>query len=168
MKKIMVFLISFFIIIGNVHAASTNVEVDTTNYISSPIFILNGDDDLATPESICASPSYRKVMRVGGVVLNFVKILVPIAIIAFGVVDLYKAVVSSKDDRISKAVKSIAVRVVAGVAIFLLPGLVQFALSMVQEWSNYEVNWCCCTECLLNGDCEININSCSDSCSIGG
>ena len=124
-------------------------------------------DGEVTPASVCASPSYRKVMKVGGIILNLVRILVPIAIIIFGAIDLYKAITSSDDKRINKAAKSIIVRVIAGVAIFLLPGIVQFALNMVNEWSDYKNSWCCCTDCLLNPDCDVN--SCnSDSCKIEG
>lgn len=124
-------------------------------------------DGEVTPASVCASPSYRKVMKVGGIILNLVRILVPIAIIVFGAIDLYKAITSSDDKRIKKAVKSIIVRIIAGIAIFLLPGIVQFALNMVNEWSDYKNSWCCCTDCLLNPDCDVN--SCnSDSCKIEG
>lgn len=124
-------------------------------------------DNTTTIDSVCASPSYRKVMKVGGIILNFVRILVPIAIIVFGAIDLYKAITSSDDKRINKAAKSIIVRVIAGVFIFLLPGIIQFALNMVNEWSDYKNSWCCCTDCLLNPDCDVN--SCnSDSCKIEG
>ncbi len=116
---------------------------------------------------ICSDPSYRKPMLFLGKILSFVKIIVPIVIIVFGVMDFYKAITSSKDDGLSKAVKSLVIRVIAGVCIFLLPGIVQLVLNMVNEWSDYSNNWCCCTECLLNGDCDVNSCS-SDSCRIEG
>ena len=118
-------------------------------------------------DSICAMPSYRKPMRFIGTIINFLKIIIPIVIIGFGTMDLYKAVTGSKDDEIKKAVKSIVIRTIAGIFIFLLPGIVQFILNWVNEWSNYENSWCCCTDCLLNPDCDVN--SCnSDSCKIEG
>ena len=116
---------------------------------------------------ICSSPSYRKPMLFLGKILNFVKIIVPIVIIVFGVLDFYKAITSSKDEGLSKAFKSLIIRAIAGVCIFLLPGIVQLVLNMVNEWSDYSNNWCCCTECLLNGDCDVNSCS-SDSCRIEG
>ena len=125
------------------------------------------DPNTATPLSICSSPSYRKPMLFLGKILNFVKIIVPIVIIVFGVLDFYKAITSSKDEGLSKAFKSLIIRAIAGVCIFLLPGIVQLVLNMVNEWSDYSNNWCCCTECLLNGDCDVNSCS-SDSCRIEG
>ncbi len=171
MRKILVFLvlgISFFLCIN-----STSARVFNDGFIvGDSLILLDDETDYSVVdtnvEDICASRNYRVPMRFLGITLNFVKIAVPVLIILFGLIDLYKAVTASKDDAIKKAVRSIALRVVAGVFVFLLPGLVQFALNLVQEWSDYQVNWCCCTECLLNGDCNVNIDSCSNSCSIGG
>jgi len=122
------------------------------------------DTDIHT---ICSMPSYRKPMKFVGILVRLSKILVPLAIIAYGAYDLYKAMTGSKDDEIKKAFKSIAIRIIAGVFIFLLPGLIQFVLNMVNDWSEYKNSWCCCTECLLNKDC--NVNACdSASCHIEG
>lgn len=118
-------------------------------------------------ETICSMPSYRKPMKFVGVILRLVKILVPMLIIVYGAYDLYKAMVSSKDDEIKKAIKSIGIRIVAGLFIFLLPGILQVLLNMINEWSAYKNSWCCCTECLFNKDCDVN--SCnSSSCHIEG
>ena len=81
--------------------------------------------------------------------------------------DLYKAITGSKDEALPKAIKMICIRVIAGVFIFFLPGIVQFVLNMVNEYSDYKNNWCCCTECILNSNCDVN--SCSSaSCKIKG
>ncbi len=118
-------------------------------------------------ESICAMPSYRKPMKFIGTIINFIKIIIPIVIIGFGLMDLYKAVTGSKDDEIKKSIKSIAIRIIAGIFIFLLPGIIQFVLNMVNEWSDYKNSWCCCTDCLLNPDCDVNTCN-SNSCKIEG
>lgn len=137
---------------------STNPSYESDD----PIYSVT-DTDINT---ICNKPEYRKPMKFLGTVLNFVKIIVPIVVIFFGALDLFK-VISSKDGAIQKSLKSLAIRVVAGVFIFLLPGIVQFILNMVNEWSEYKNSWCCCTDCLLNQDCDVN--SCnSDSCHIEG
>ena len=124
-------------------------------------------NDNVSVESICAKPYYRKPMKFIGTLVGFVKILVPIIIICFGVMDLYKAITGSKDEALPKAIKMICIRVIAGVFIFFLPGIVQFVLNMVNEYSDYKNNWCCCTECILNSNCDVN--SCSSaSCKIKG
>lgn len=124
-------------------------------------------NDNVSVESICSKPYYRKPMKFIGTLVGFIKILVPIIIIAFGVMDLYKAITGSKDEALPKAIKMICIRVLAGVFIFLLPGIVQFVLGLVNEWSGYKNNWCCCTECILTNNCDVNSCS-SNSCRDGG
>lgn len=161
MKKLFVIAFALFFSFGLFRQVSAAEIYDS----SLSIRVLAGDE--VTVDSICADPSYRKPMLFLGTLLNFVKIIIPIVIIGFGIMDFYKAITSSKDDGLTKAFKSLMIRVIAGVAIFLLPGIVQLVLNMVNEWSDYSNNWCCCTECLLNGECDVNSCS-SDSCKIEG
>ena len=58
-----------------------------------------------------------------GNILNVVKIVIPILILAFGCIDFGKAVVASKDDEIKKALKSLMFRILAGAVIFFIPCL---------------------------------------------
>lgn len=124
-------------------------------------------EDQWTPQKTCSSPEYRKPAKYIGTVVNFIRIIVPIVIILLGVKDLYSGMTANKDEGMKKAVRTIVIRVGAGLAIFLIPGLIQFILNMVNEWSDYKNNWCCCTECILNSDCDTNSCS-SDSCHIEG
>lgn len=119
-------------------------------------------------ETICSKPELRKPLKFIGTLVSVLKIAIPVLIIVFGIIDLFKAIPSSKDDRIMVAVKSIGVRFIAGLFIFFIPGIVQILLDWVNEWSNYENTWCCCTQCILDsGKCDVNSCS-SDSCKIGG
>ncbi len=119
-------------------------------------------------ENICGSPNLRKPLKFIGTIVTVLKVAIPILIVVLGIVDLLKAIPSSKDNRIMVAVKSIGVRFIAGVFIFFIPGIVQLILDWVNEWSNYSNSWCCCTQCILDsGNCDVNSCS-SDSCKIGG
>ena len=123
------------------------------------------DTDL---ETICSKPELRKPLKFIGTIISVIKIAIPLLILVLGIIDLFKAIPSSKDDRIMIAVKSIGVRFIAGVFIFFIPGIVQLLLDWVNEWSNYQNTWCCCTQCILDsGKCDVNSCS-SDSCKIGG
>ena len=66
--------------------------------------------------SICTSLS--PIWQIIGWVLWVFKIVIPIVIIVFGMIDLGKAVVASKDDEIKKSVKSLVMRAIAGIIIF--------------------------------------------------
>lgn len=127
-----------------------------------------GDVSDIKVEEVCNEPGIRKPLKLIGTFVMLLKILIPILIILLGGFDLLKVITSSKQDGINKAAKSIAVRVVAGIAIFFLPGIIQMVLNWVNEWSNYENTWCCCTQCILDAN-NCDVNSCSsDSCRIGG
>ena len=66
------------------------------------------------------------VIKVIGIILLVVKIAIPLLIIALGIFDLGKAVVADKEDEIKKSTKRLLYRVIAGVAIFLLPNIIMF------------------------------------------
>ncbi len=173
-KYILILIISISIIFPTVVYAQTTVNQNNillinkaNKNISDTFIILDAEVNDTSIGEICSMPQYRKTMRFFGTIVTFAKYIVPIIIIAFGIMDLYKAVTGAKDDEIKKSFKAIMVRIAAGVLIFLLPGLVQFFFNMLNEWSNYKVDVCCCTECLLNSSCDTN--SCnSGSCKIEG
>lgn len=73
--------------------------------------------------------------QIVGYVLLVFKIVIPILLIIFGMLDLGKAVVASKDDEIKKATKSLAFRAASGVIIFFIPTLVGMVLGLVSNFS---------------------------------
>ena len=84
--------------------------------------------------SICTSLS--PIWQIIGWVLWVFKIVIPIVIIVFGMIDLGKAVVASKDDEIKKSVKSLVMRAIAGIIIFFIPTLVGAIFSLVGEFND--------------------------------
>lgn len=104
--------------------------------------------------TICTEAGILKSFRFIGYLLFVVKIVIPILLIIMGSLDFGKAVVASNQDAVKKAATSFATRIVAGVAIFLLPTIVSFAFSMLPS---EEVSYENCTTCLFHpSECEIN------------
>ena len=90
-----------------------------------------------------------------GYVLTVFKIVIPIIIIVFGIIDLGKAVVASKDDKIKKSIKSLAMRAVAGVFIFFVPTLVGAIFKMVGSFNDLKAEYSVCSTCISSpGKCE--------------
>ena len=77
-----------------------------------------------------------------GHIVRIAKIFIPIIIIGFGMIDLFKAIVGSKEDTLMKAVKSLVFRCIAGVCIFFLPALISLIVSWVDAWNESEF-WGC-------------------------
>lgn len=71
------------------------------------------------------------IWRTVGYFLLIFKIVIPLILIILGMVDLGKAVVSSDDKAISKAAKSLLMRVIAAICIFFIPTIVSFVIRLV-------------------------------------
>lgn len=95
----------------------------------------------------------REVWSIVGWVLWVFKIVIPIIIIIFGMIDLGKAVVASKDDEIKKSIKSLAMRAVAGIVIFFVPSLVSAIFGLVdsfQKDTELQGQYGVCELCIKN------------------
>ena len=96
------------------------------------------------------------IWQIVGYVLLVFKIVVPLLLIIFGMIDLGKAVIASKEDEIKKATGSLVRRAIAAVVIFLLPTLISFVMGLVSDFDNsgakkdFEI----CRNCISRpGDC---------------
>lgn len=67
----------------------------------------------------------KTVWTLVGNLLNIFRIVIPILVVIFGMIDLGKAVVGSKDEDIKKAAKQLLMRFIAGLVIFFIPELVK-------------------------------------------
>lgn len=82
--------------------------------------------------------------------LYALKILVPLIIIILGVIDFSKATLSSDDKAISKAATTLIQRLILGIAIFLIPTIVNLVLNLVKESVEVVGNTGACYTCLLD------------------
>lgn len=85
-----------------------------------------------------------------GNILNIVKVIIPILILFFGVLDFGKAVVASKDDEIKKSLKSLMFRILSGAVIFFIPVLIEFAFGLVGTFSDVKSDYEICVNCLTS------------------
>lgn len=112
--------------------------------------------------SICSE--LWEIWQIIGWVLLVFKIAIPIIIIIFGMIDLGKAVVASKDDEIKKSVKSLVMRAIAGIVIFFIPTIVGLIFGIVDGFADAEVqgDYQVCRTCITSpGDCR---TSASERC----
>lgn len=102
---------------------------------------------------LCSQEGILKSFRFFGYILFVVKIIVPILLIIMGTMDFGKAVVASNQDAVSKAAKMFAMRIATGIAIFLLPTVVNFIFDLLpSSVSDYNA----CKTCLFEpSNCDI-------------
>lgn len=92
--------------------------------------------------------NFLKPFRFFGKIFLIIKIIIPIVIIAFGMIDLGKAILSSKDDEVKKSLKSLAMRALAGIIIFFLPTIINFVFALIDGWNEYETDYSNCSKCI--------------------
>lgn len=82
-------------------------------------------------------------------VVTIIKIVVPILLIIFGMLDLGKAVVASKEDEIKKGQNLFIKRVIAALIVFFVIQIVQI---LVRFASNNDMDVTNCMNCFVNGE----------------
>lgn len=81
-----------------------------------------------------------------------IKIVVPILLIIFGMLDLGKAVVASKEDEIKKGQQTFIKRLIAAVIVFFVVQIVQVVITFVASGnSDDKSNITQCFACFVNG-----------------
>ncbi len=82
-------------------------------------------------------------------IVLIIKIVVPILLIIFGMLDLAKAVMAQKEDEIKKGQQTFIKRLIAAVIVFFVITIVQMIISFV---SNDNDSIASCFKCFVNGD----------------
>lgn len=95
---------------------------------------------------ICDGDALAIWQFIGWILLAF-RIIIPLLLIIFGMIDLGKAVVAAKDDEIKKSTSSLVKRAIAGIAIFFIPTLIRIVFAAVTV-GNEADEWDRCINCL--------------------
>lgn len=76
-------------------------------------------------------------------ILLYVKILIPVALIAFGLIDFVKAVFSSKEDDMKKAQARFIKRLIMAVIVFIVPSIINLLMTAVDGiWAHINNSAC--------------------------
>lgn len=92
-------------------------------------------------------------------IVLLIKIAIPILLIIFGMLDLGKAVVASKEDEIKKGQQMFVKRAIAAVIVFFVVQVVQI---IVKFASGNDASITNCFNCFINGTAEANSCEVSD------
>lgn len=87
--------------------------------------------------------------------VTIIKIVVPILLIIFGMLDLGKAVMQQKEDDIKKAQGIFIKRCITAVLVFFVVAIVQLVFSLLAKAGNEDNDSISsCISCFINGNCE--------------
>ena len=105
--------------------------------------------------TFCADTA--NIWHLVGLVVYILKIVIPLVLIVLGMVDLGKAVVSSDEKAINKAVGSLIKRFIAAVVVFFIPTIVNAVFGLVGVMSGEEhSDYTTCVSCLTDPNNEAN------------
>lgn len=94
---------------------------------------------------MCNSITLVKIFYYVGIIIKILKIIIPLAIIVFGSIDLAKAVLSGDDKALIDKAWTFAKRLIAGITIFFIPTIINVFLGYSNESYDKES-----FACLLN------------------
>lgn len=79
-------------------------------------------------------------------VLDVIKFLVPVVLIVFCTIDIFKIIVSKKEDEIKKLRKDVFMKIIYCIIIYLLPYLIPVVLKLASGIipSDYDDSWKTC------------------------
>ena len=100
--------------------------------------------------ALCMQDSVLKTFRIMGMLLFVLKILVPLIIIILGTIDFVKALLDTGDKANKEAINMLVKRFIIGVIIFMLPTIIDFALSFVDGAKEASSHYTACTGCLFH------------------
>ncbi len=119
---------------------------------------------LGAPD-FCSGTS--EILSMVGWALTIFKVVIPLIIIALGLVDLGKAAVSSKPEEIKKSATSLVWRLVGGILIFFVPSIIMMIFGFVGRFSTAQSGlgqneWNICYKCITapwDGTCTTAVET---------
>lgn len=115
----------------------------------SPVFALN----IASCEnSISGAIIDEKIPNIVSTIINVIKIVVPILLVIFGMLDLMKGITAQKEDEIKKGQQILIKRLIAGALVFLVVTIVQLIVTFVADEDD-KTNIATCSKCFITGRC---------------
>ena len=110
-------------------AKSNDNDIKSTQFFHhTPI---EGDDsDINCSELFGSKEDPGSIRSIVDDILQYPRIIVPILVIALGIIDLTKAVIAGKEEDMKKAQKTFVKRILIGVAFFFVPVIVDIIMSL--------------------------------------
>ena len=102
---------------------------------------------LASVADFCRDTA--RIWGIIGYIVLVLKIVIPIALIVLGMIDLGKAVISSDEKAINKSVGTLVKRFVAAVIVFFVPTIVSAVFNLVTSINLSASKYDQCVKCVL-------------------
>ena len=95
-------------------------------------------DECSVFSSDEANVTFIQILGTARLIVKVLQIVIPIALIIWGTIDLGKAVIAGKEDDIKKGRQTFTKRVVAAIIVFLIPFIVNLIMGFVSSGTWHE------------------------------
>ena len=120
---------------------------------TTTVYAYNNYDSEYVGDNICNQAGTQAALNVVSWLLFILKMFIPVVIVIFGSLDMYKAVINGEAEAMKKAGKSLGYRMALGIFIFFLPTLTHTVLGYLLP-DDYKT----CSKCLFQpGTCKNGI-----------
>lgn len=92
-----------------------------------------------------------KIANAVHTVILAIKIVIPVLLVIFGMLDLFKGITAQKEDEMKKGQQLFIKRLVSAAIIFFVVTIVQLLISLVADDKTESDNIIDCASCFLNG-----------------
>lgn len=169
-KKILLLLFifsSFFLFAKTINAAPTTSVINCGSLSTESQCSVSGKcrwiSGSCQAQYVAAEPcndnNIRNVLKIAGLLLLLAKFIVPLLIIFYGVLDLYKSVIDKDEKSLPKQTRMLILRVVTGLIVFFIPNLVHGIFKASDKLNIIDTDdYKTCASCVLD---PLNESECS-------
>ena len=104
--------------------------------------------ETTTKLHFCEYPGVLRAFKITGILLTICKVVVPLVLIYTVIMNLVKIVISGKQDELTAFVPKAAKKIIAGLVVFLIPTLVDYAVSTLANITD-NTEMTPCTTCMF-------------------
>lgn len=103
-----------------------------------------------TYDNICESEGFKTASKIAGIVILVAKWLGPLILMIMGMIDFFKAVISSSDKALSDATGTFIKRMIIAIITPIIPGLLYYLVDFLigEEINGKKIDFGECTDCL--------------------
>lgn len=117
-------------------------------------FITYGSNVYAMVKVSCGNVTNipQKIPELTHYVINLLQVAVPVILVIFGSIDLFKGIMASKEDEIKKGQSIFIKRLIIAIVIFFVVAIVKLFVSMVNSGQGKQ-NIVDCIDCFISNKC---------------
>ena len=161
--KILFIFCTMLLFCGNISAKPIESDyIISSNILNNTLEVLTDKTkagfsaDMQGDTENCSVKIPVGIPKITSKIIDLIKILTPIALIIFGMIDFAMAVVASDEKKMKDSSSKFIRRVIAAVAIYFVVAIVQFGFGLL---GNDDKGVMGCFDCFVNGNCDSTSNS---------